>query len=246
MTPKKNLIFIPGLGYTKTLWSKLLKYIPKEDYNILTLDLPSYGEIYKGKQLNFETFAFFLKDKLRESEFKPPYVLIGHSLGGYISLEYCLTFPDQVEKLVIISSPLRKQNSHSPLSFKILIWIGINIGLVDKIIKKIFYSQNKFMKLTLQKLIPIDAGFLKKSSTKSVALCCRDLLVRNWSHEVSHISQPTLIIYGTQDNSVIKINGTELYENFKNKKVASFPCNHSVAVKYPKRLAKELLSFISS
>ena len=241
----KTLIFIPGLGYSKSLWKKMLKYFPKNKYKTIAFDIPEYYKIYKGKPLDFDLFPIYVKDVLKKLKIKSPYILVGHSLGGYISLEYSIKFPREVKKLVIVSSPLRKPNSHSPKNFRFLIWIGINLGVVDKIIKLILNSKNKLLKSTLQKLIPLDAGFLKKSNAKSVALCCRDLLTHDWPSKVSMVHIPILLAYGTKDSAVIKINGTELYNNFKNKKVISYLCNHSIPVHHPKELAEEIIKFTS-
>jgi len=119
---KKNLIFIPGLGYSSNIWRKLVRYIPKEKYNIHLLDIPNYASLYKGWPLNFPHFGTWLSDILLEKRVKPPYILVGHSLGGYISLEYAIKNKNKVDRLILTSSPLRNPDSPSPFSYKFVAW----------------------------------------------------------------------------------------------------------------------------
>src|SRR3989304_5092195 len=241
---KQTIVFIPGLGYTKQLWDKLIQSLPKNKYSCHAIDIDPYGTYYNSVPLNFETYPNYLKDQLKKINIKPPFILVGHSLGGYISLEYTIRFPKKVEKLIIISVPLRNPKSGSPLSYKFLIWLGVNFYFVDRVIKKILNSNHQYLKTVIKNLIPMDPGFLKNSDAKSVALCCKDLLAHNWPEETQSIINKTLIAYGTKDQAIIRTHGTELYKHFQNAKIISFACNHSIPVKYPKRLAREILEFI--
>jgi len=222
----------------------LLKYISKEKYNTLSLSLPAYGTKYKNKPLNFDTFPFFLQDELKQFNLRPPYILVGHSLGGYISLEYSLSHKEDVEKLVLISTPLRNSNSKYPISWKILLNLGVKTKSLESVVQRLINSESSLVKLFINKVISIDSSFLKRSDLKSVCLCCLDLGKRDWKKDVEKIDIPTLLVYGTEDKAIKGINGTELYKGFKNKEIISFPCNHSIPVHYPKTLAKKIVEFV--
>ena len=47
-----------------------------------------------------------LHDLLATADVPGPYVLVGHSLGGAFDVLYALTYPDDVEALVVVDSPL--------------------------------------------------------------------------------------------------------------------------------------------
>ncbi len=48
------------------------------------------------------SFFIVFEDWLAGVPAQPPYILVGHSLGGYLSLRFALRHPDQVRALVLI------------------------------------------------------------------------------------------------------------------------------------------------
>lgn len=93
------LLLIHGWGMHGGMWGdvpeKLARHFP-----VMAVDLPGHGLSAKGKQL----FALdAIVDALSE-QFSGPLALCGWSLGGQIAMHWALREPQQVERLVLVSS----------------------------------------------------------------------------------------------------------------------------------------------
>lgn len=115
----KIILFCPGLGPGHTAYLREIEELAKHGYKVLTLDYTGCGES-KGKRLdsmNMPTLdTMELLDYLK---LDTPVVLIGHSLGGYTTLNL-INLRKDIDRAVIISGFLSIESlvSYSvPLSF---------------------------------------------------------------------------------------------------------------------------------
>ena len=98
------VVMVHGLAASLHDWDFLFPDLVDAGYAGYALDLLGHGDsskpesrIYKMEWL-LDHFAAWLKD-LHLTE---PAVLIGHSLGGYLALEYAHRFPEQTRALVLV------------------------------------------------------------------------------------------------------------------------------------------------
>lgn len=106
---KQWLIFLPGLTADHRLFEKQTEALRK-DYNCMVWDAPAHGKSRPFTLcFTMEDMADYLKQILeREGIFSP--VLVGQSLGGYISQVYMQRYPKSVSGFVSIDScPLKRK-----------------------------------------------------------------------------------------------------------------------------------------
>lgn len=103
------LVFLPGLSADHHLFEKQIEYF-RGKYNIFVWDAPGHGE-----SRPFE-LSFALSDKARwlheilEIENIDHPILIGQSMGGYVSQAYLELYPDSPKGFISIdSAPLQKK-----------------------------------------------------------------------------------------------------------------------------------------
>jgi pimeloyl-ACP methyl ester carboxylesterase len=62
------------------------------------------GSDSQNKQRNAQTIAIELRELLKEANVPPPYILVGHSLGGLYLRVFANTFPDEIAAVIQIDS----------------------------------------------------------------------------------------------------------------------------------------------
>lgn len=100
---KKTLVFLPGLTATHILFDKQIEYF-KDKYNCIVWDAPGHGESKPFRlEFSMEDKAVFLHEILVCEEIEKP-ILIGQSMGGYVSQMYMELYPNTIAGFVSIDS----------------------------------------------------------------------------------------------------------------------------------------------
>jgi len=110
------VILIHGMAASLHGWNWLVPALAANGYSALALDLPGHGDSPKPDdpgQYTIESFYTSLDAWIDSQDFAAPPVLVGHSLGGYLSLSYAVRHPVQVRALVLID-PLYNLEQLSP------------------------------------------------------------------------------------------------------------------------------------
>lgn len=100
---KVTLVFLPGLTADHSLFEKQIDFFSSK-YNCLVWDAPAHGKSRPFRlEFSMEHLAEYLHDILQTEKIANP-ILVGQSLGGYISQVYMEMFPDEVAGFVSIDS----------------------------------------------------------------------------------------------------------------------------------------------
>lgn len=105
---RANLVFLPGLTADHRLFDKQIEYF-KDHANVLVWDAPGHAQS-RPFILNFslKDKAIWLHQILHRENMKNP-ILIGQSMGGYVSQMYLELYPSEVSGFVCIdSAPLQR------------------------------------------------------------------------------------------------------------------------------------------
>jgi pimeloyl-ACP methyl ester carboxylesterase len=102
----KHVLFLHGLGSSSITWGDIPETL-SETFHTMAVDLIGFGRSDKPKaDYTIPYFGKFIKDFLRQIGIKDndKITIIGHSLGGYIALDYALENKEQADNLVLIDS----------------------------------------------------------------------------------------------------------------------------------------------
>lgn len=105
-----------GLGATLDWWAKVYPSLAAET-TVFAYNRPGYGRSSPPvTPRDGEHVMEELRELLRSQGVQPPYVLVGHSLGGLYLQWYARRYPDEVQALVLVDSthPLQMQGEGSP------------------------------------------------------------------------------------------------------------------------------------
>ena len=189
--------------------------------------MPGFGESTEPTyDWMVDDYVEAIKSLLESLKIKKP-ILVGHSFGGKISLLYSSKY--EVEKLVVLGSPYKKEIEKLSLKTKML-----------KAAKKV---------PVLNKL----EGFAKKhigsTDYRNASEIMRKILVNTVNYDISSnlskIKCPTLIIWGTNDEAVPIEDAYELEKIIKDAAVIEYEgCSHYAYLERLNQTVNVLRSFI--
>jgi pimeloyl-ACP methyl ester carboxylesterase len=113
---KKHVLFIHGIGASLVGWRDIPDAL-SEHIHTISVDLIGFGGSEKPTTADYSIkgFSKFIFDFLQAINVKDEKVcIVGHSLGGYIALQFAFENKDLVEKLVLVD-PSGKLDGPTPL-----------------------------------------------------------------------------------------------------------------------------------
>jgi pimeloyl-ACP methyl ester carboxylesterase len=96
------VMLIHGFGEDSRIWENQVPVL-SEKYLLLIPDIPGSGNSPIMNNGSIENYARVLKELCEEENLHEP-VLIGHSMGGYISLAFADLFPDKIKAFCLFHS----------------------------------------------------------------------------------------------------------------------------------------------
>ncbi len=254
----RPVILVHGLAASLHDWDDLLPELAASGYTGYALDLLGHGESEKppkpraySAELAFDHFARWI-DALYRNE---PLILIGHSLGGGLSLMYTLRYPDRVRALVLVN-PFYDIAQLPP----ILQTIFRNHLFRTDLISRAPYCVFRFLvdvtsfsayvgerePHTLPEHVRYQTALDYKRASSGIYNYPRTLPPLTSS--LSRITQPTLLLWGGRDQTLAPSSFSRLQELLPNLKNAhEFPtCGHVPHQCHPEKFNPHVMKFLQS
>jgi pimeloyl-ACP methyl ester carboxylesterase len=101
---KRNLVLVHGAGGSHLDWPAPLRRL--KGANVYGLDLPGHGRSEGAGYSSIAAYRDFLLALLDALGLEKA-ILVGHSMGGAISLDFALHYPDRLAGLILVGSGAR-------------------------------------------------------------------------------------------------------------------------------------------
>ncbi|RJP32436.1 MAG: alpha/beta hydrolase [Actinobacteria bacterium] len=197
------LILVHGWSSSRKQWLLNLKALAPR-YRAIAVDLPGFGESeendYPYTRDGMASFLDAFAGALHLSSFH----LLGHSLGGCISIRYTVLHPGKVRKLVLVSTPTRTASMgvHALLPGAQCFISHTYRFRNEDMLKWMFYRG--LYQPEYQDLDFVRANVKANTLATRRALSESTRLVRRMdlADDLRRIEQPTLIVFGDKDKSV--------------------------------------------
>jgi len=98
------IMLIHGLGASSIAWGDIPDRLAATGARVIVVDLPGHGQSSKQPgDYSLGALASALRDLLDHLDIARVH-LVGHSLGGGVSLQFSYQFPERVQSIVLVSS----------------------------------------------------------------------------------------------------------------------------------------------
>lgn len=199
---KQTIVLLHGYLETKEVWNEFADTL-SQNFRVICIDIPGHGQSDKiAETQSMELLADYINELLLELEVDK-FTIVGHSMGGYVSLAFANIYKEKLDGLVLFHSSVyadndeKKKNRLREIEF-------IKQGKKDLILNvnlpKMFADEN------VEKYSSVISDIQSRASkTDNDGICAllRGMMDRKDQQEfIKKIAKPMLFIFGEKDNYI--------------------------------------------
>jgi 3-oxoadipate enol-lactonase len=185
-----TLIFIHGWAETHKIWREQIEFF-KDSYNTLILDLRGFGLSSKPTYgYSLKRQSKYLSQLIQRLELEN-YWLIGHSLGGMVTLQFSDRYFEEIRGVILIDT-----TSYLPTRLSTIRSLGT--FFISKTLRQTWQRTLKTLNREQQKTLIEELIYNVDSVPLYVSAAC-GIAVINLRVKLNQITCPVLIIVGEHD-----------------------------------------------
>lgn len=251
-----NVVMVHGLGGYIENWALNIAALGQH-YRAYAVDLVGFGRTDKPDiAYSVSALARFLRDFM-ETQGMDRASLIGNSMGGGVALQFALTYPDMVDRLVLVDSAglgkevtITLRLASTPLLGDLL--TRPNRKGVEQLFREIIYDPAQIteemidLQYEMSALPGAQKSFLKTLRSMGTFFGVRSQFIDPILEGLPKISAPTLVVWGQQDKVLPVSQAHVAAEIIPNAQLHIFdPCGHVPQIERPEEFNKLVLEFLS-
>lgn len=221
----KDILLLHGWGQNIEMM-KILGDNFSDRFRITILDFPGFGESEEPHEAwTIEKYSLMLEELVKKLKIKKP-IVMGHSFGGRVAIHY--SSRNNIEKLVLFGSPCIRTQEDLPLKVRML--------------KKIKQMPG------MNKIGEAMKNYIGSRDYKAASPIMRQTLVEVVNEDLSkfarEIEEPTLLIWGEQDDEAPVSDAKELEKIMIDAALIILPGTHYAYIENLGRVVTILNNFI--
>ena len=195
------ILLLHGFLGSSEIWKDFIDHF-KSDNKVITIDLPGHGKSGCEEDIiEMKDVADGVESILQKENIKPVHI-VGHSMGGYVSLAFAKKFPDKIKSLTLFNSTAKEDNEQKKSDrLKAVRVFDMNPSIfINEAVRNLFYDKNlDKLHSDVEKLVSI----AQKTSVKGAQASLRGMRLREDMVEwLQQQSFPIHYIAGKHDNTV--------------------------------------------
>jgi pimeloyl-ACP methyl ester carboxylesterase len=245
-------ILVHGLSASRFDWLDLQPALAQAGYAAYALDLPGHGLSGGPQRLaDYSAGRIFdcFVDWIETLSLASPLTLVGHSLGGYLSIEYALRYPERIRALALADPfytphqlpKIWPRRYKGPLPALNLIarapaWLVRLMVDISSLSLRNGYQLPKDVRLqTARDYMRVSPGIY------NIPITIRDL-----TPHLHLITAPTLVIWGKHDRTLSPASFHKLACAIPNARTAALPAGHVPHQSHPAEFNRHVLEFLQT
>ena len=246
---KKCLVFLHGLGVDLTHWGKEARFFQKNGFSTLSIDLRGHGLSGRPEKLSSYKLSAFARDvhAVLERERVKDFVLIGHSFGGVVLLQFHKRYPRLAKAYILVDSTYK-----SPHQVEFLNDHPYMVHFVNHLLEHENLRKSHFSHIDFRKFIGTGdwdlKGFLTDiyhTSLRSWLFTLEHMAKFNGLNVLQAIKQPVLVIEGTKDTIFDLKIAKKMHRLIKGSKLDLIKdADHVLLLNKVKKLEHDMLKYL--
>jgi pimeloyl-ACP methyl ester carboxylesterase len=218
------LVLVHGLSGSARWWSRNVPALARH-HRVFLVDLPGFGAMRRLRhEFALSEAAGWLLEWMRAVDLEQVH-LVGHSMGGYISIRLAALRPDAVGRLVLVA-PAGMPTGRSMTGY-----------LVPLLLAARYSSFGFFPTLAYDAL---------RMGPLTLLRAAHDLLAENVREDLRRIEAPTLLLWGANDPLVPPSAGSLMREEIPNSRLLLLDgAGHVPMFDRPREFDAALLDFLA-
>jgi pimeloyl-ACP methyl ester carboxylesterase len=192
-----KIILIPGLASSGEVWAETVIQLSRtHECHVLTL--PGFGTNPSAKEQEFLPIVESLVSEYIEKQGEPV-ILIGHSLGGFLSLKLSRSHPDFIKKAIIVDSFPFYSAAMNPLATESNMreMAGQMRQMITGLSEDQYRDQQEASAATMTtnaEKSPLLIKWSLESDRSTIAQAMYELMTTDYRSELSEVKTPLLVL----------------------------------------------------
>ncbi len=191
------LVFIHGWAGDHSKWKKQVDFFSMR-YPVIVFDLAGHGQSDPTEEYSINNHSKILHELLEYLGISQIY-LVGHSMGGMVAQQFAIDFPENICKLILLSTTLKIINSFKDKLAVLLMRFLLRISFRR-------YCKILFTYTQPPNISPGELAMKMKEvysmHPKIVRKTFAEMTSYNSSNKLSSFNKPTLLIVGEKDRII--------------------------------------------
>lgn len=185
----KNILILHGWGLSGNRYILLKTLLEKSGYAVYAPDLPGFGkEQLKNPYMKLQDYVLFVHNFVRKKKITP-FIVIGHSFGGRVAIKYAVTYPHDIELLVLTGVPIIRHVSLKQQA-------GYSIAKLGNLILPSFFS---VIKMNTKKVLYFTLGEWDYYNAGPLQEVFRNIISEDLVQYATAIKVQVVCIWGEND-----------------------------------------------
>lgn len=228
------VIFVHGFPFDHTTWSPLVPLLGKHNARLILPDLRGFGQSLVAKDPVY-TMRLFAEDILAlmdRLEIEKA-VLVGHSMGGYVSLNFAHAFPGRLAGLGLIGTQAGADKPEKRQG---------RMKLADEIKRRGIERATASLPEKFSPnpdLVPVVREYFLKSNPSTLIASLKGMAERpDMTEQLSNIRVPALVMLGDKDQMVSPEATRTMNQLLPWSWLVELPgCGHMLSLEAPEQVA---------
>ncbi len=241
------LIILHGLFGSLTNWQSMSRELG-ELYKVFAVDQRNHGDSPHSDIFNYQVMVEDLKTFMQSHDLSSAY-LLGHSMGGKAAMQFAATYPEKVDKLIVVDIVPKAYNPQHDEIFEALCSLDlqtfssrkeIDAALAQKI------SNRAVRQFLLKNVARDDSGTFKWKMNL-------DAIYKNYDHISKGLEtnrtfeKPTLFIKGEQSDYIQEEDTAIIKELFPHATIVTIDrVGHWVHAEAPAKFGRVVTDFLGT